>query len=75
VAWAAWLDELGIEHSGVIDTDRPIPYSVVVFRDPDNVQLELFRAVVTLMSPGCRPGCESGLIPIDGGLGRRQCEA
>ena len=40
-AWAAWLDELGIEHSGVIDTDNPIPYSVVVFRDPDNIQLEL----------------------------------
>ena len=40
-AWASWLDELGIEHSGVIDTDNPIPYSVVVFRDPDNIQLEL----------------------------------
>jgi catechol 2,3-dioxygenase-like lactoylglutathione lyase family enzyme len=41
-AWASWLDELGIEHSGVIDTDKPMPYSVVVFRDPDNLQLELF---------------------------------
>jgi glyoxylase I family protein len=40
--WASWLDELGIEHSGVIDTDTPMPYSVVVFRDPDNIQLELF---------------------------------
>ena len=40
--WAAWLDELGVEHSGVIDTDSPLPYSVVVFRDPDNIQLELF---------------------------------
>ena len=40
--WAAWLDELGVEHSGVIDTDSPVPYSVVVFRDPDNIQLELF---------------------------------
>jgi glyoxylase I family protein len=40
--WAGWLDELGIEHSGVIDTDNPMPYSVVVFRDPDNIQLELF---------------------------------
>jgi len=43
-AWASWLDELGIEHSGVIDTDKPMPYSVVVFRDPDNLQLELFYA-------------------------------
>jgi glyoxylase I family protein len=41
-AWARWLDELGIEHSGVIDTDKPVPYSVLVFRDPDNIQLELF---------------------------------
>ena len=42
-AWARWLDELGIEHSGVIDTGQPVPYSVVVFRDPDNLQLELFH--------------------------------
>jgi catechol 2,3-dioxygenase-like lactoylglutathione lyase family enzyme len=42
-AWARWLDELGIGHSGVIDTDKPIPYSVLVFRDPDNIQLELFH--------------------------------
>ncbi len=41
-AWATWLDELGVEHSGVIDTDNPMPYSVLVFRDPDNIQLELF---------------------------------
>ncbi len=42
-AWARWLDELGVEHSGVIDTDNPVPYSVLVFRDPDNIQLELFH--------------------------------
>jgi glyoxylase I family protein len=42
-AWASWLDELGIEHSGVIDTETPMPYSVLVFRDPDNIQLELFH--------------------------------
>ena len=42
-AWASWLDELGIEHSGVIDTEKPMPYSVVVFRDPDNIQLEVFH--------------------------------
>ena len=44
-AWASWLDELAIEHSGVIDADTPLPYSVVVFRDPDNIQLELFHMV------------------------------
>ena len=38
----AKLDELGIAHSGVIDTDKPMPYSVLVFRDPDNIQLEMF---------------------------------
>ncbi|HEU0192154.1 MAG TPA: VOC family protein [Mycobacterium sp.] len=41
-AWAGRLDSLGVAHSGVIDTDDPMPYSVVVFRDPDNIQLELF---------------------------------
>ena len=40
-AWARWLDSIGIANSGVVDTDDPMPYSVVVFRDPDNIQLEL----------------------------------
>ena len=39
--WAERLDEQGVQHSGVIDTTDPMPYSVVVFRDPDNIQLEL----------------------------------
>jgi glyoxylase I family protein len=41
--WASWLDSLGVENSGVIDTAEPMPYSVVVFRDPDNLQLELIH--------------------------------
>jgi glyoxylase I family protein len=41
-AWASWLDSLGIAHSGAIDAADPMPYSTVVFRDPDNVQLEIF---------------------------------
>jgi glyoxylase I family protein len=37
--WAAHLDELGIEHSPITEA----PYgTVLVFRDPDNIQLELF---------------------------------
>ena len=40
-AWASWLDSLGVVNSGVVDTGDPVPYSVVVFRDPDNIQLEL----------------------------------
>jgi catechol 2,3-dioxygenase-like lactoylglutathione lyase family enzyme len=42
-AWARWLDSQGVENSGVVDTGDPLPYSVVVFRDPDNIQLELFH--------------------------------
>ena len=36
-AWERRLTELGVAHSPV--DDQPL-YSVVVFRDPDNVQLE-----------------------------------
>ena len=42
-AWVSWLDSLGVENSGVDDVIAPLPYSVVVFRDPDNIQLELFH--------------------------------
>ena len=41
--WASWLDECGVTHSGVVDATDPIPYSVVVFRDPDGIQLELIH--------------------------------
>jgi glyoxylase I family protein len=37
-AWEARLEELAVEHTPVIDAQG---YSVVVFRDPDNIQLEL----------------------------------
>lgn len=39
-AWVAKLDELGIQHTGIRDEKEPFPYSTVVFRDPDNIQLE-----------------------------------
>ena len=41
-AWTARLDELGIDHSGIRTGDEPFPFATVVFRDPDNIQLELF---------------------------------
>jgi glyoxylase I family protein len=41
--WASWLDSLGVENSGVTDAGDPVPYSVVVFRDPDDIQLELMH--------------------------------
>lgn len=40
-AWADWLTVQGVTHSGVNDVTEPIPYSTLVFRDPDNIQLEL----------------------------------
>ncbi|MCH9816525.1 MAG: VOC family protein [Actinomycetia bacterium] len=37
--WARHLDELGIEHGGIVDA----PYgSGLSFRDPDNIALEFF---------------------------------
>ncbi|KUI45477.1 glyoxalase [Mycobacterium sp. GA-1199] len=41
-AWTRRLDELGIEHSGIRAAEEPFPFATVVFRDPDNIQLELF---------------------------------
>jgi glyoxylase I family protein len=43
--WTAWLDELGVEHSGIRTGDVPFPFATVVFRDPDNIQLELFAVL------------------------------
>ncbi len=40
--WVAKLDDLGIDHSGVRDITQPVPFSTLVFRDPDNIQLELY---------------------------------
>jgi catechol 2,3-dioxygenase-like lactoylglutathione lyase family enzyme len=42
--WAAHLTELGVEHSGIRDITEPVRFSTLVFRDPDNIQLELFTA-------------------------------
>lgn len=37
--WVTRLDELGIDHGGIVDA----PYgSALSFRDPDNIALELF---------------------------------
>ena len=41
--WTAWLDEQGIEHSGGQDVQSRMPFATVVFRDPDNIQLELIH--------------------------------
>jgi catechol 2,3-dioxygenase-like lactoylglutathione lyase family enzyme len=39
-AWQSRLDALGIEHSGIRDMSEPFAFSTLVFRDPDNIQLE-----------------------------------
>ena len=36
-AWLDRLDELGVPHSGITEEDM---WDVLVFRDPDNIQLE-----------------------------------
>ncbi len=40
-AWVDHLDRLGVPHSGITERAEPFPYAVLVFRDPDNIQLEL----------------------------------
>lgn len=39
-AWVARLDQLGVGHSGIRELTEPFPFATVVFRDPDNIQLE-----------------------------------
>jgi glyoxylase I family protein len=39
--WSGRLDALGVSHSGVTDMEEPVPCSALVFRDPDDIQLEL----------------------------------
>jgi glyoxylase I family protein len=38
-SWVEHLDQHGVEHTGIIDAEFG---ATVVFRDPDNIQLELF---------------------------------
>ena len=40
-AWADHLDRQGVPHAGITERAQPFPYAVLVFRDPDNIQLEL----------------------------------
>jgi catechol 2,3-dioxygenase-like lactoylglutathione lyase family enzyme len=39
--WAARLDDMGVQHSGVKEFDYTAN-SMLTFRDPDNIQLEFF---------------------------------
>ena len=48
-AWGAHFDNLGIEHSGVQEEQAG---PVIVFRDPDNIQLELWAFDAGLVRTG-----------------------
>jgi catechol 2,3-dioxygenase-like lactoylglutathione lyase family enzyme len=48
-AWAQRLDHLGIAHSGVLEEQAG---PVIVFRDPDNIQLELWAFDPDLVRTG-----------------------
>ena len=47
--WVAHLDACGVEHSAIAEMAYG---SVVVFRDPDNIQLELFVVAANFQPPG-----------------------
>jgi glyoxylase I family protein len=40
-AWAAHLDRVGVAFSGITEQTEPFPFALLVFRDPDGVQLEV----------------------------------
>jgi glyoxylase I family protein len=40
-AWVEHFDRHGVRHSGIAEFSEPFPFAVLVFRDPDNIQLEL----------------------------------
>ncbi|MEU7827426.1 MULTISPECIES: VOC family protein [unclassified Nonomuraea] len=46
LAWSDWLDRLGVAHSGIQSVKEPFVYSVVIFRDIDNIQLEVMAVGV-----------------------------
>ena len=46
--WVGHLDECGVPHSRISDTPDA---SVLVFRDPDNIQLELFALASDYRAP------------------------
>ncbi len=40
-AWAAHLDDAGVEHEPVIESDDPMPMAMVLLRDPDGIVIEI----------------------------------
>jgi glyoxylase I family protein len=50
VAWVARLDAAGVTHSGIKETPAT-GSSLVAFRDPDDIQLEVYFAQGATASP------------------------
>ena len=42
--WAAHLDREGVPRGEITEVTQPFPFATLVFRDPDNIQLELIWA-------------------------------
>ena len=42
--WAEHLEVLGVAYSPIFEATEPFPDALIVFRDPDNIQLELIWA-------------------------------
>jgi len=51
-AWAAHLDALGVQHTGIQDAEGNTGGPLIVLRDPDNIQLELTAGWQTSIAPG-----------------------
>jgi glyoxylase I family protein len=41
-AWANRLDAIGAEHEAVVEKSEPVPFALVLVRDPDGIAIELF---------------------------------
>jgi catechol 2,3-dioxygenase-like lactoylglutathione lyase family enzyme len=52
-AWARHLDDCGVVHSGVQEENGG---PLIVFRDPDNIQLEVYAFDMSLVTLNVEPG-------------------
>jgi glyoxylase I family protein len=41
-AWANHLDAIGADHETVVERSEPVPFALVLVRDPDGIAIELF---------------------------------
>lgn len=40
--WLTHLDAVGVEHEAVVERAEPVPFALVLVRDPDDIPIELF---------------------------------